>query len=196
DRPRNNPHRTSIGMAAVTFYGVLWLSAANDVIAAHFHLSMNALIYVGRVLVFLGPFLAYVITYRICLGLQHRDAQVLAHGVEAGVIKRLPDGEYIEVHAPPTPDLEDRIRGKAPVPMLPGLGDGHGNGHGEIPPEELRGRFGRLRARMSRAYGGEKVPLEESHEEYREQEEEEHAVMATRPAGGRKGGTDGSGGPH
>ncbi|MFF0247575.1 cytochrome bc1 complex cytochrome b subunit [Streptosporangium sandarakinum] len=200
DRPRNNPHRTSIGMAAVTFYGILWLSAANDVIAAHFHLSMNALIYVARVLIFLGPFLAYVITYRICLGLQRRDAQVLAHGVEAGVIKRLPDGEYIEVHAPPTPDLEDRIRGKAPVPMLPGLGDGHGNGHGdgdgEVPPEELRGRLGRLRAMMSRAYGGEKVPLEESPEEYREHEEEEHAVMATRPAGGRKGGTGGSGGPH
>ncbi|MGV9774165.1 cytochrome bc1 complex cytochrome b subunit, partial [Streptosporangium sp. NPDC003464] len=25
ERPRNNPHRTSIGMSAVTFYGILWL---------------------------------------------------------------------------------------------------------------------------------------------------------------------------
>ncbi len=39
-------------------------------------------------------------TYRICLGLQQHDRQVLAHGVETGIIRRLPDGRFIEVHQP------------------------------------------------------------------------------------------------
>ena len=33
DRPRNAPTRTAIGMAVVTFYGVLWLEGANDILA-------------------------------------------------------------------------------------------------------------------------------------------------------------------
>ena len=41
DRPRNNPHRTAIGMAAITFYGLLWLLGANDEIAAFFSVSLN-----------------------------------------------------------------------------------------------------------------------------------------------------------
>ena len=39
-------------------------------------------------------------TYRFCLGLQHSDRAVLEHGIETGIIKRLPHGEYIEVHQP------------------------------------------------------------------------------------------------
>jgi ubiquinol-cytochrome c reductase cytochrome b subunit len=46
------------------------------------------------------PPLAYVITYRLCLGLQRSDRLVLEHGVETGIIKRLPHGEFIEVHQP------------------------------------------------------------------------------------------------
>ena len=38
--------------------------------------------------------------YRFCLGLQRSDRAVLEHGIETGVIKRLPHGEYIEVHQP------------------------------------------------------------------------------------------------
>ena len=43
-------------------------------------------------------------TYRICLGLQQHDREVLAHGVETGIIKRQPDGRFIEVHQPLTDD--------------------------------------------------------------------------------------------
>jgi ubiquinol-cytochrome c reductase cytochrome b subunit len=46
------------------------------------------------------PPLAYAITYRLCLGLQRSDRLVLEHGVETGIIKRLPHGEFIEVHQP------------------------------------------------------------------------------------------------
>ncbi|MFG2072595.1 cytochrome bc1 complex cytochrome b subunit [Nonomuraea maritima] len=158
DRPRNNPHRTSIGVSAITFYGVLWLLGANDEIAANFHISLNMTTYAGRVLIFVAPALAYLIAYRMCLGLQRSDQAVISHGVESGVIKRLPHGEFIEVHTPPAEDMEAHLRGKEAVPMLPVAEDGAG-----IPPAGMRGPLGRLRARMSKAYGGEKIPLEDGH---------------------------------
>ena len=46
------------------------------------------------------PPIAYVLTYRICLGLERHDREVLEHGIETGVIRRLPHGEFIEVHQP------------------------------------------------------------------------------------------------
>jgi ubiquinol-cytochrome c reductase cytochrome b subunit len=42
----------------------------------------------------------YFITYRICIGLQRADREVLSHGLETGIIRRLPHGEFIEVHQP------------------------------------------------------------------------------------------------
>jgi ubiquinol-cytochrome c reductase cytochrome b subunit len=171
DRPRNNPHRTSIGMAAIAFYGVLWLLGANDEISANFHISLNVTTYAGRVLVFVAPALAYLITYRICLGLQRSDAAVVSHGVESGVIKRLPHGEFIEVHTPPSDDIEAHMRGKEPVAMLPVAEDTAG-----IPPKGMRGPLGKLRARMSKAYGGEKIPLDDGHGHGHE---EEHVAIGS-----------------
>ncbi|MDP9865214.1 MULTISPECIES: cytochrome bc1 complex cytochrome b subunit [Streptosporangium] len=159
ERPRNNPHRTSIGMSAVTFYGILWLLGANDEISSFFHVSLNWTTYVGRVLIFLGPALAYMITYRVCLGLQRNDAAVIGHGVESGVIKRLPSGEYIEVHVPQSEAVEAHVRGKTAVPTIERTQlDSDG-----IPPKGMRGPLGKLRAKLSRAYGGEKVPLDSEH---------------------------------
>ena len=60
----------------------------------------------GRIGVLLAPPIAYYVTYRFCLGLQRADRQVLEHGIETGVIKRLPHGEYIEVHQPLGPTDE------------------------------------------------------------------------------------------
>ncbi|MET8046938.1 ubiquinol-cytochrome c reductase cytochrome b subunit [Streptosporangium sp. NPDC005286] len=160
DRPRNNPHRTSIGISAMTFYGVLWLLGANDEIAAFFQVSLNWTTYVGRVLIFAGPALAYYVTYRVCLGLQRADAAIIGHGVESGVIKRLPHGEYIEVHVPPNEAIEAHMRGKEPVPVLTGGGGGDDDG---IPSKAMRGPLGKLRTKMSAAYGGEKIPLDDGH---------------------------------
>ena len=39
-------------------------------------------------------------TYRWCLGLQRSDRAVLEHGVETGIVRRLPHGEFIEIHQP------------------------------------------------------------------------------------------------
>jgi ubiquinol-cytochrome c reductase cytochrome b subunit len=99
-RPRDVPTRTALGAMAVAFYLVLTVSGANDVIADKFRISLNAMTWAGRVGLLLVPPLAYWVAYRVCLGLQQHDREVLAHGVETGIIKRLPDGRFVEVHQP------------------------------------------------------------------------------------------------
>jgi ubiquinol-cytochrome c reductase cytochrome b subunit len=85
---------------AITFYVVLLISGANDVVADKFDISLNAMTWAGRIGILILPPLAYYVAYRICLGLQQHDREVLAHGVETGIIRRLPDGRFIEVHQP------------------------------------------------------------------------------------------------
>ncbi|KFU76489.1 menaquinol-cytochrome c reductase cytochrome b subunit precursor [Amycolatopsis lurida] len=99
-RPRDVPVRTSLGIMALTFFAVIMLSGFNDIIAFAFDISLNATTWAGRIGVLLAPPVAYYITYRICLGLQRADREVLEHGVETGIIKRLPHGEFIEIHQP------------------------------------------------------------------------------------------------
>ena len=99
-RPRDVPVRTSLGMMAIAFYVVLLLAGAGDVIAETFDISLSAMIWVGRIGCIVLPPIAYVITYRICLGLQMHDREVLDHGIETGVLRRLPHGEFVEVHQP------------------------------------------------------------------------------------------------
>ncbi|MFC7448373.1 cytochrome b [Rhodococcus daqingensis] len=99
-RPRDVPVRTSLGAMAIAFYTVQTLSGMNDIIAYKLNISLNATTWIGRIGLILLPPLAYFVTYRFCLGLQRSDRQVLEHGVETGVIKRLPHGEYVEAHQP------------------------------------------------------------------------------------------------
>ncbi|PJJ55070.1 cytochrome b [Compostimonas suwonensis] len=98
DRPRNAPTRTAIGAAGVTFYAVMWAAASSDIIATHFHLTMESVIYTLQALLILGPFIAFFIAKRICIGLQKKDREIALHGFESGRIVRLPGGEFIEVH--------------------------------------------------------------------------------------------------
>ncbi|WP_080794033.1 cytochrome b [Corynebacterium pacaense] len=99
-RPRDAPVRTSLGMMALVFYGLLTVSGGNDIWAYHFHVSLNAMTWIGRVGLIILPPIAYFVTYRICLGLQRSDREVLEHGIETGVIKQMPNGAFIEVHQP------------------------------------------------------------------------------------------------
>ena len=99
-RPRDVPVRTSLGAMAIAFYMVLVLSGTNDWIAYYFDISLNATTWAGRIGVLLVPPIVYWATYRLCIGLQRSDRAVLEHGVETGIIKRLPHGEFIEVHQP------------------------------------------------------------------------------------------------
>ncbi|GAA3141692.1 ubiquinol-cytochrome c reductase cytochrome b subunit [Kribbella aluminosa] len=98
ERPRDNPIRTGIGVAGMTFYSVLWAAAGADTIAVQFHLSMNTLLHAFQVLLVVGPPAALFLTRRICLGLQQSDADIAQHGIETGRIVRRPDGGYVEIH--------------------------------------------------------------------------------------------------
>jgi ubiquinol-cytochrome c reductase cytochrome b subunit len=99
-RPRDVPVRTSIGAMAIAFYMVLTLSAMNDIIAYKFDISLNATTWIGRIGMVVLPPVVYFISYRWCIGLQRSDRAVLEHGIETGIIKRLPHGAYIELHQP------------------------------------------------------------------------------------------------
>jgi ubiquinol-cytochrome c reductase cytochrome b subunit len=99
-RPRDVPARTGLGAMAISFYMVLLISGGNDVVADKLHISLNAMTWIGRIGILVVPPIAYYLTYRICLGLQQHDREVLAHGVETGIIRRLPDGRFIEIHQP------------------------------------------------------------------------------------------------
>ena len=100
DRPRNAPTRTGLGVMAITFYVLLFIGGGNDIIAITFDLSINSIIWFLRIAVIVLPPIAFLITRRICIGLQRRDREKLLHGYESGRILRLPHGEFIEVHEP------------------------------------------------------------------------------------------------
>ncbi|MET9765445.1 cytochrome bc complex cytochrome b subunit [Streptomyces sp. NPDC006372] len=100
DRPRDRPVRTAIGAAWISLYLVLLAGGGNDIVATRFHLSINAVTWTVRVAMFVVPAAVFVVTRRICLGLRLRDRELVLHGRETGVIKRLPHGGYVEVHAP------------------------------------------------------------------------------------------------
>ena len=100
ERPRNAPVRTGIGVMAIVFYGILWLGGGNDIVANAFQLSINSISWALRILLIVAPPIAFIITKRICLGLQRKDREKLLHGYESGRVLRLPHGEFIEVHEP------------------------------------------------------------------------------------------------
>lgn len=99
-RPRDVPVRTSLGVMAMVFYILLTISGGNDIWAYQFDISLNAMTWIGRIGLIVFPAIAYFITYRMCLGLQRSDREVLEHGIETGVIKQMPNGAFIEVHQP------------------------------------------------------------------------------------------------
>jgi quinol-cytochrome oxidoreductase complex cytochrome b subunit len=99
-RPRDRPDRTGLGAMAVTFYLVLTLAGADDVISEAFRVSLDATVWAGRILLLLLPPLAYYAARRMSLWGQQQDRVRLRHGIETGIIVRQPDGHYEELHQP------------------------------------------------------------------------------------------------
>ncbi|QJS98965.1 cytochrome bc complex cytochrome b subunit [Streptomyces asoensis] len=152
DRPRDHPTRTAFGCAFVALYLVLLFGGANDILAERFHLSLNQITYAVRIGFFLVPALTYVITKRICLGLQLRDRDKLLHGRETGKIRRLPHGEFVEVHEPLDRGqeyalLSREVRETAPAPAAE---------HDGVPNPRARKEI--LRHRLSRWLNSGQIP--------------------------------------
>ncbi len=144
DRPRNNPTRTGFGVAAVTWYGMLWAGGGNDIIATHLGVSLNAVTYFLRVAVFVAPVIAFLLTKRICIGLQRSDEERLLHGAETGIIERDPSGGYSERHRPITQGEAFTLTQQKEYPALLPLTETDGLSAREIRGEQLRRRAGRF----------------------------------------------------
>ena len=104
DRPRNNPNRTAIGAMALTFTITTLLNGGNDLIATHFDLTINQIMWFSRIGILVLPPLAFIITKRLCLSLQRADRESVLHGRESGRLMMLPHGEFVEVHDELTPE--------------------------------------------------------------------------------------------
>jgi ubiquinol-cytochrome c reductase cytochrome b subunit len=162
DRPRNAPIRTATGMAAIVFYGVLWVEGANDVVADFLSVPLYTVTWISRVLIFLGPAIAFYLTRRICIGLQKKDRDQLLHGYESGILRQLPNGAFIEVHQPVNADQRAVLEAKKTPELLPGLGSeedhrtwaertARANRYG-VPAPKSGGALGRARVIANRAF--------------------------------------------
>jgi quinol---cytochrome-c reductase cytochrome b subunit len=175
ERPRNAPTRTAIGIATITFYGILWAEGANDIIARFLNISLYLTTWIARVAILVGPVIAYWITKRICLGLQRKDVELLTHGVETGIIRQLPSGEYIELTKPVSEDMRAVIsaRTELPHPAIPATG--MDTGSEDVPAKADRGTMGRVRAALNRTLT-ESIPLPQGNG-HGDGHEAEHAAI-------------------
>jgi ubiquinol-cytochrome c reductase cytochrome b subunit len=109
DRPRNQPTRTALGVAAVSVYAVLLMAGGQDVLAYVFHVPLEVLTYTFRTLLFVLPFVAYHLAKRACLGLQAADRRLLTQGRATAEVRRVPGGGYDEGRAPVSAEQAYRI---------------------------------------------------------------------------------------
>ncbi|WP_328774437.1 cytochrome bc1 complex cytochrome b subunit [Streptomyces sp. NBC_00286] len=94
DRPRNQPTRTALGVAAVCAYAVLLMAGGQDVIALVFDIPLELVTWTFRTALFVLPFLAYHATKRACLGLQAADRRRLLEGQAAAEVRQSAAGGY------------------------------------------------------------------------------------------------------
>ena len=158
DRPRNAPTRTAFGVAWVTGYMIMLIGGGNDIIATHFNLSINAVTWFVRIGFFAGPVVAFIITKRICLGLQRRDRATLEHGYESGTITQLPGGEFIEVHKESSPETVEVLQSAKyqGFRTVPPTVDANG-----VESPAARGFLGKLRIRLAHWYTKDNVSFED-----------------------------------
>jgi len=122
-----------------------------DLIATHFDLSINQIMWGTRIGVLVLPPLAFIITKRLCLSLQRADRDLVLHGRETGRLLRMPSGEFVEVHEPISPEKAYILTSHEQLPAL------------DLPEVDARGvkRAGalknKLRSRLSKA-NAEAVP--------------------------------------
>jgi len=151
DRPRNNPNRTALGAMSLSFMFISLINGGNDIIATHFHLTINEIMWFTRIGLFVVPPIVFVITKRICFSLQLVDRNLVLHGRETGRLVMLPHGEFVEVHEPISPEKAYTLTQHEQVPAL-ALPDEDSNG-----VRNPGGLKRKIRARASQA-NAEQIP--------------------------------------
>ncbi|WP_055589517.1 cytochrome bc1 complex cytochrome b subunit [Peterkaempfera griseoplana] len=147
DRPRNQPARTALGAAVITWYLVLLVDGGQDVLAYVLHLSVNALNWFLRVCFFVAPVVAFWITRRACLALQAHERELLEEGTETGFISQSVEGGYDESHRPLSAEKAYVVlTRRLPHPL-------------SLPPGAEASRRRRLRAALSAWYFRDRVEM-------------------------------------
>lgn len=158
DRPRDRATRTGLGVAAIAFYAVLLAAGGNDVTAFVFDVSIETLTWILRVVLVVGPLIAYLVTKRVCLALQARERQLVEKGLETGRVEQNVYGAIGGGHRP----LDSKRRYRALVrDVPPPLAE----------PGRRASRRARVRFRLSNWYYGDRVDMPTT-EEQRAQIEE------------------------
>jgi ubiquinol-cytochrome c reductase cytochrome b subunit len=81
---------------------------------------------------------------------------MLLHGYETGIIRQMPNGEFIEVHKPVPEDARAVLEAKKVPALMPPPGSEDANG---VPAPTSHGVLGKARAAVNRAFA-ETVVLE------------------------------------
>jgi ubiquinol-cytochrome c reductase cytochrome b subunit len=98
-RPRQAPGRTAAGAAAIAFYVVLVVAGGQDVLAAHFSVSVDRLRTILRVLVFVAPLVSAITAYRVCRNLAEGSSHPERNPV-GDLLMRTEAGGYVAIHHP------------------------------------------------------------------------------------------------
>ncbi|HTJ74527.1 MAG TPA: cytochrome bc complex cytochrome b subunit [Acidimicrobiales bacterium] len=105
DRPRDRPVRTAIGVAALSFYVVLFLAGSQDIGAQKLAVSIPSLTRVFQVMVVVVPVLAGLLAWKVCHDLTGGDEleeekERIRERIEAGRPPPPRPGAAAETRAP------------------------------------------------------------------------------------------------
>ncbi len=89
DRPREHPYRTSLGAAVFSFYVVMLIGGANDIVAEVTSIDVGIIINTLRVALFVVPVVVWTVTFRVCEHLLRSDR----YGAENTHLQRTATGE-------------------------------------------------------------------------------------------------------
>ncbi len=117
DRPRDVPHRTAFGVAFFSLLAILFIASSTDVLANFFHVSLNTVLIIMRVLTFAVPIIAYPVAYFICVELQ-AGGSIMGKRKIANVVTRTEEGEYVATPSAPRPGDAHVELDATPVPTF------------------------------------------------------------------------------
>jgi ubiquinol-cytochrome c reductase cytochrome b subunit len=90
DRPRFHPVRTALGVSVLTFYTLVFLAGSDDVMAAKFHVSYNAIVWFLRFAIFVLPAVSGAVALFWCRGLAAGTREAVHGETPTGVAEELP----------------------------------------------------------------------------------------------------------
>ncbi len=116
DRPRDAPLRTAIGVGVFTFFAVLFIASATDLLANFFSISLSVVLPTLRYLLIILPFITGFIAYVICKELS--GVPMAGKRKRPSIIERAPGGGYTLRDSDVRPGDEPDEEAPVPVPAV------------------------------------------------------------------------------